>query len=455
MWRLHGAIGIGGVALGLAVAVGACGSSTTQQVDAGTPTADAGSPLDAGSTDAGGVDAGTLDAGGFDAGTLDGGPDGGTDAGSFTTLREGQPLPSPSELITPGNGLSQDIIDAQHDASGNMWAVDSSHLYVRRNGTADWQSFNSSSGLSGQEILSVGGGTEGVAWVGYKGIGDGDDTDPEAWRHTGGADKAELSGNRLAVTHYELTSPPGTYSQYPNGRYKLRRTLRVYPNKTGLYAGNVWFGSNHGTALVTAGGEVLEHHHPILCVWDPMLMQCADHIGDVPALAFTPMGDIWFGGTYGVGSLQFSDGKPGGNFWGSEPVRNTSLFAQPISPNQYGSEDITGVAVAPDGTIWAASQNSGLAHRLANGMVEIFQEAQGLPSNHIEDLALDSNGGLWMATTEKGIVRLDLSTGTWQQAGGLPSAVTRRVMFETTSTGSFITAIVRQGIAVYQIKPTP
>jgi hypothetical protein len=416
---------------------------------------------DAGTADAALVDAGRMgDAGppGPDAGMADGGlPDAGlADAGlgAFTSLLQGAPLPPPDVVITPGNGLSSSFIDAQHDAAGNMWAVSSSHLFLRRNGFQAWESFNSSNGLSSQEILSVGGGVANTAWVGYRGLGDGDDTDPPSWWYTGGTDKVVLTSTGISVTHYALVSPPGTYSQYPDGRFKLRRTLRVYPTKTGPFAGDAWFGANHGGAQVNAAGVVLEHHHPLLCVWDPSINDCSTtHEGDVPAIGFYPNGNVLFGGTYGIGSLDYNDGEAGGDFWGDEPIHNMTLFTNVNDPSMDSAEDIVGVAAASDNTVWAASAHSGIAHlHLDSKTIDIFQVAQGLPTNDLEDIALDSHDQLWIATTSNGLYRLDLRTGVVSAATGLPSQNMHRIMFEKMTLSSCVTAIVDGGIVIYNVK---
>jgi hypothetical protein len=368
-------------------------------------------------------------------------------------LVAGSPLPAPDELVTPGNGLPSSFIDAQHDAAGNLWAVSPSNLHLRRAGFTAWENFGPGDGLSSQEILSVGGGVAGTAWVGYRGLGDGDATDPPSWWYTGGTDKVVLNGADVEVTHYALVSPPGTYPQYPQGRFKLRRTLRVYPTRTGPFAGDAWFGANHGCALVNAAGEVLEHHHPLECIWDPVANDCATtHEGDVPALGFYANGNVLCGGSYGIGSLDYNDGKHG-NFWGAEPIHDMVLFQNPIDPNANGSEDIVGVAAASDGSVWAASQHSGLAHLHTDGKtVDIFQETDGLPSNDLEDMAIDSHDRMWIATTQAGLFQLDLHTGVFRQATGLPSDVTHRVMFEQLNAAQEVTVVVAGGIGVYVIR---
>ncbi len=400
---------------------------------------------DGGLADAGnGTDA---DAGG-DAGTpCDGGQ---ADAGTPTplTLFDGAELSRPPELVTPAQGLSPGVTDASHDFGGNLWAVSASRLFLKRAGLGGVESWGSGSGLKGDELLGVGGAAAGVAWVGYRGEGDSDD-DPEWMWWTGGVGKVVLDGADIDVKNLSLYSPPGMYSQYPGGRHKLRTCYRVYPVKVGPHAGDQWFGCNHGMALVYGPNDrVLEHHHPGYCEWHVDTQSCTLHTGDVAALAIAADQDVWFGGSYGVGLLDYDqNGQP--NFWGPEPVHNQPLWAQPLDPNQYGSEDVVGLAVAGDGSLWAASAHSGLAHRLGDGTVQLYQEAQGLPSNELLDVAADGANGLWLATTTRGVWRLDLGTGELRKAGGLPSDQAYRVVYEPTQAGPMLTVTVKGGVAVY------
>lgn len=389
--------------------------------------------------------------GSSDAGvTLDGGADAGTgDAGvPPLTLRSGPSLPAPTEVLGASRGIPSDVVDASFDAAGNLWAVSSSRLLVRRHGFGAFESFDVGDGLKGEEILSVSGGLAGVAWVGYRGEGD-DVNDPEWMRLSGGTSRVVLSGADITVRHFNLVAPPGLYPQYPDGRSKTRTCYRAYATKSGRYAGDAWFGCNHGAGMVNARELVWEHHHPAFCDWDPVAQHCTLRTGDVPAVAHTANGDVWFGGTYGVMKLEYDDGARG-NFWGPEPVRNTRLWASPLAPNRFGSEDISGLAVARDGSLWAASRHSGLARRHDDGSVEIYQEAEGLPSNRLEDLAVDGDDGLWLATREGGIARIDLSSGEVSRAAGLPSQLARRVVFERTAAGDFVVAVVRGAVVVWR-----
>lgn len=434
----------------LGVSMG-CGNPPTDQSDAGLTGPDAADDVDAGDVDAGVPDAGPIDAGTPDAGDLDAGL---PDAAPQLTLFEGAPLPPPDEVLGTAQGLGAGVRDASHDAAGNLWAVDSSKIYVRRAGMGAFESFGTDDGLTGQEVLAVGGGVAGVAWVGYRGQGDDTGVEPIEWRDTGGVGRVALSGADVDVTNLLLVSPPGRYPKYPDGRYKLRTCIRAYAVKSGQHAGDAWFGCNHGIGLVSKDYGVIEHHHPAKCLWDPVAEHCTDKVGWVGALAFTPGGDVWMGGDYGVMLLDYTVDSGPGHFWGLEPVRNQPLFVAPLSPNSYGSEDLVAVAVAPDGSLWAASSHSGLAHRHANGDIDVYQEADGLPSNHLADIAMDSSGQLWVATAEEGVFRLDVSTGEWRAATGLPSSETNRLVAEQVAGGERVTATVHGAVVVWNA-PVP
>jgi hypothetical protein len=382
-----------------------------------------------------------------DAGTTDGGPsDAGAPSLAGLVLFPGPDLDPAAHLFDTRHGLGSEVLDASRDAAGNLWAVTSSRLHVLRAGQGAFESFGTDAGLKGDPLLSVSGGTGGVAWLGY--LGEGDDTDDPPWmRESGGVQQVELDGAELRSTRYVLGSRPGAFAAYPGGRYKLRSCWRVYGVKSGPQAGEAWFGCNHGVAMFGPLG-IEEHHHPGSCVATGA-PTCSLRTGDVPAVAFTADGDRWFGGTYGVMKLDYDQGGGRLQFWGAEPVRNEKLFDAPLAPNRFGSVDISGLALARDDSLWAGSRHSGLARRRSDGSVTVLQQKDGLPSNRIEDLAMDAEDGLWLAFADQGLWRLDVNTGELRRAPGLPSSLARRVVFEETALGPAVVAVVRGGVAVF------
>jgi sugar lactone lactonase YvrE len=366
-------------------------------------------------------------------------------------LKEGAPLTLDWSGPTATQGISTTVLDADIDAGGNLWAVDKAHLYLLRTGAGAVEAFDGNDGLRPDALRSVAGGLAGTAWVGHLGEGDANE-DPEWMRRTGGVSKVLLRGAELAVTSYELSSPPGFYAKYPDGRYKLRTVHRAYATRSGPRAGDVWFGCNHGVALVPAQGTpVLEHHHPGYCEPDPATNGCTLRTGDVPAVAFTSTGDVWFGGTYGVGLLAYATSP--GAFWGDEPVRNLALWSKPMAPNSHGSVDVVGLAVESDGTLWAASAHSGLARRSSDGTVDLFDAGGGLPSNKLTDVALDSSGHLWLGTRDQGLVRLETASGEWRRVEPFSAGRIDRVKGVTRDGGEATVLVVANGaVRVAQVR---
>ncbi len=59
----------------------------------------------------------------------------------------------------------------------------------------------------------------------------------------------------------------------------------------------------------------------------------------------------------------------------------------------------------PDGSVWVATEGAGLL-RVMDDSLQLFDPTHGFPDDHIQCLALDSTGGLWIGTWSGGIVRL-------------------------------------------------
>lgn len=79
-------------------------------------------------------------------------------------------------------------------------------------------------------------------------------------------------------------------------------------------------------------------------------------------------------------------------------------FETVIGPELAGGRRVWSFAQAPDGAVWAATEN-GLV-RWDSGATRLYQQADGLPSNRLRSLAFDRAGTLWIATTGGGLVSL-------------------------------------------------
>jgi diguanylate cyclase (GGDEF)-like protein len=84
-------------------------------------------------------------------------------------------------------------------------------------------------------------------------------------------------------------------------------------------------------------------------------------------------------------------------------------------------------AQAPDGAVWAATEN-GLV-RWRDGAAQVYREADGLPTDILRSLAFDREGTLWIATTGGGLVSFDGTRFTiLDESGGLPHDAVRSVL---------------------------
>lgn len=68
--------------------------------------------------------------------------------------------------------------------------------------------------------------------------------------------------------------------------------------------------------------------------------------------------------------------------------------------------DIRALAKAPDGTIWFGMNSGSGVGRWQNGETKVFQKKDGLTSDFVLSLHLDTDGTLWIGTLDSGLCRL-------------------------------------------------
>ena len=95
-----------------------------------------------------------------------------------------------------------------------------------------------------------------------------------------------------------------------------------------------------------------------------------------------------------------------GNLWigntrGASIYRN-GVFQVTITHEVTASRRVWAFAQAPDGAVWAATEN-GLV-RWDKGVTKLYQQADGLPTNRLRSLVFDSEGTLWIGTSGGGLV---------------------------------------------------
>ena len=385
------------------------------------------------------------------------------------------------------------VMGASMDEGGNLWvAGGTAGVFVQKSGAGSFRGFGIGDGLHpygnlhGQiardygvpdgtpadrspsldatPVISVSGGTPGVAFVGYQGkpgcedqwdhfgdtLADHEQADPSIYK-SGDADKLELMGGGIGVWHYDIYSPPGWVAAEPLGREKLCTVDRI------LYehgSDRVWIGANHGFALGFSDPvAVWEHVHPAINSTQGWMMTDAYYgiaLDTVPHLdpAGATVFDVWFGGM--IRTTRFRYGEEGGNFWNAQP--RTELYSSsratagdissdlpaqaaywnrmdvwpdPIgerwnppldwharapdakNPADWDYDDVSGIAAMQDGSVWIASSSNGLRHLDHDGRL-IGDVTQYLPGKRLGAIARDpSDGSVWFGYRDgHGVTRM-------------------------------------------------
>ena len=143
-------------------------------------------------------------------------------------------------------------------SDGTLWAGGAGGLFALKDGK--WKNFNEASGLSNQEVLSLGAGPNGVIWVGY--------------RFGGGIDRVQLKSGGIAIE--KGVQRPGSDGLI----YFLDFDAQ----------GNLWAGTEHGVDLWD-GTHWTHYDMNDGLAWD----DC-----NLNAFAAEPDGTVWIGTSGGL-----------------------------------------------------------------------------------------------------------------------------------------------------------
>jgi hypothetical protein len=335
------------------------------------------------------------------------------------------PPPSGSEWTFYGaaQGGPHSVYGVSADAGGNIWVAGGEEgLFVLQAGQTQFRRFTMADGLrpygymldgstpSGVKylkVISVAGGPAGVAFVGYEGKppATGMPTCEDEWDQayaagrtpdasvykSGDADRVTLTATGIQVVHYDLSTGPNKVAAEPRGREKLCNILRIaYDPRTK----SVWFGANHGFAWGRADfpgyscapgtwdygcAGVMEHVHPAINGYNSdgtrMVLLTDAYYG----VSVTSNGDVWFGGA--IRSTRFRYGTDGNNYWQAQTETEGSSYAwnrydiwpdavsEPTPPTraQRVDDNVSGMSVMSDQTVWVGSFGRGLAQLSSSG----------------------------------------------------------------------------------------
>jgi hypothetical protein len=341
------------------------------------------------------------------------------------------------------------------DEGGNIWVAGGEEgLFLLKPGSTQFRRFTMADGLhpygympDGSEppgekylkVISVAGGPAGTVFVGYEGKpGTGSDhcennwdfgnpPDPSRYK-SGDADRVTLNadGNSLSVVHYDIFSGPNVVAAEPRGREKLCTIMRIAYDK---YTNSVWFGGNHGFAHgkanypgdPTCNGQLHcsgleEHVHPAINAigeHGETILLTDNYYG----VAVHPSGDVFFGGANR--STRFRYGSAGKNYWraqslteGRDQVSNRfdiwrDAVGEPRAPRESERRDdnVSGMSVAKDGTVWVSSFTQGLAKMDDEGNVRrAFGQAE-IGTTALNTVAADPfDNSVWAGDRWNGVI---------------------------------------------------
>jgi ligand-binding sensor domain-containing protein len=129
---------------------------------------------------------------------------------------------------------------------------------------------------------------------------------------------------------------------------------------------------------------------------------------DIRALAITPGGDVWFATADGAHCLEAQALALTGEFTGWRYYGDGSFHLLDQTATHYTDDDglpsnhVEAIAVAPDGVVWFGTDRG--AARFDGQTWRTVTTADGLPDNRVRDIAIGPDGALWFLV-EGGIVR--------------------------------------------------
>jgi hypothetical protein len=125
--------------------------------------------------------------------------------------------------------------------------------------------------------------------------------------------------------------------------------------------------------------------------------------------------NLTFGAPIAIGNAAAVTENPEGGWAGDAQLFRLSDRAQ-FSP--FGESNNRIVALAGDARrIWVGSDDNGVARfDSASRQADVFTESDGLPSNRVRALAVDSSSDVW-AATQDGVARYKRDRGVWVSMG--------------------------------------
>ncbi|XXF79037.1 hypothetical protein P2318_04590 [Myxococcaceae bacterium GXIMD 01537] len=384
----------------------------------------------------------------------------------------------------PQHGAPSQVLGVTEDDDGNLWVAGGEEgLFVLRSGASTFQRFTLAEGLrpygflqpngtapKGDKYLkvtAVTGGKGGTVYVGYQGYPDCESNyyagkpikDARSYK-SGDADKVTLlADGTLSVVHYDISSGKGVVSEEAGGREKLCTIHRIAYDRQREF---LWFGANHGFAWgdpnyagdPSCPGKrecsgVMEHTHPHV----EAMSEDGTHVYRLTdaywGIAVRPDGDVWFGGANRttrfkfmsvradtlIDSARFELARKNSESTGAKAKANRLDVwpdatnpdlpgGRPAKPSERVDDNVSGLALMANNTLWVSSFAHGLAQLDEKGVV-LSKRFETGPERYVSALTRDARDeSLWVGFRwGSGLARLR-TDGTVERYGGV---LTRRL----------------------------
>lgn len=361
---------------------------------------------------------------------------------------------SPADLAPPGPlssvrvvGSGEDVLDVSLDQGGGVWWVTSARVsylppgrtapfrYDQSNGLArgwttwvdDW--FNDPDVPTTLPVTfsAVGGAPPGQAIVGNIGAI---------------ADRLEVdpaTGAILRLENMQVDVSSGEWEKLEQRR-RVVATLVVAVDLNGTLNGTAYLGGYHGISAfhgVASDCRCLAFEQHTHYVDDNVLAGSS-----VRAFDFDADGDLWSGDRKIASLLIQRSRGPNTDLW--QPFAAGVDVWPPFSDG----DDITGLAVDARGSVWIASSTKGLARLDPPSWRPTYVAT---PTTDLTGVAVDRAGDVWIGSNSNGLYRHRPSTGAmvrYTTADGLPANQIRRVHADKLTAGGPILVGTRRGAAL-------
>jgi streptogramin lyase len=333
-----------------------------------------------------------------------------------------------------------DVLDVSADQGGGLWAVTAQKVYYLPPGAGAPFTYDQSNGLARGlttyhdtyyspgdwpvTFSAVAGAHAGEAVVGNIGaIADRLEVDPS-------------TGAVQRVDNMQVTSANTSPAELP---YHLQRVIGVWKvvvDLNGTLDGTAYLGGLHGFYAFhglsgSCGCLAFEEHQHYTT-------QELIGGGDTRALAITPAGDVWAGDRDFVSLLpQRSLGPSTGLF--------DANFTVGLDVFPGVRDEVHGLAVAPGGGVYVASNGQGLAYLPPGATTPTFT---AIGDGHLTAVEVDAAGDVWIATQSSGMVRYRPSGHTFN-AYSLVSNTVHTLTLDRYSATRRLLVATAGGVVVY------